>query len=115
MNCPMDAMTNVPRRNRDEAIDELFDVLADRSRRSVVAELVHDGPTDLESLAERLADEVESMSRSDAEIRLVHNHLPRLEEAGVVSYDHAERQCEFARADTAASVRRVLHAARSCV
>lgn len=111
----MDAATHVPRRNRDEAIDELFDVLADRSRRNVVAELVREGSTDLESLARRLAHESDSLSRSDAEIRLVHTHLPRLEEAGVVSYDHADRRCELATDDTAASVRRVLHAVRACV
>lgn len=111
----MDAVTHVPRRTRDEAIDELFDVLADRGRRTVVAELVRDGPTDLESLAERLADESDSLSTRDATIRLVHNHLPQLESAGLVDYDHAERRCEIARSDTAASVCRVLHAARSCV
>lgn len=98
-----------------EALDELFEVLADQCRRTVVAELSRGGPSDVESLAEEVAADAEQLTKTDAEISLIHSHLPRLEDAGVVEFDRTASRCELARTETGMSARRVLNEARTHV
>ena len=79
---------------------DCFALLADRRRRIIVRAL-RDGAAALstEELAERIADrECERERERPTEdhlrtvrIALAHNHLPRLEDRGVVSYDRDER------------------------
>ena len=76
-------------------IDVLFDVLAARRRR-IVLDYLRDREGErvsVESLADRIAGwEVElydpaSVSTESIEIDLVHGHLPKLEQAGLVDFD----------------------------
>ena len=76
-------------------IDVVFDVLSDRRRR-IVLDYLRDREGErvsVESLADRIAGwEVElydpaSVSTESIEIDLVHGHLPKLEQAGLVDFD----------------------------
>lgn len=107
---PMDVASPALRLERDEATNELLRVLADGARRRVVAELIRDGPLGVEALARRLAAESDGMSHRTAAIRLVHSHLPQLEAADVVSYDHGERRCELAESEPRSSVEELVEA-----
>lgn len=109
----MDCVTRSPEPDRNESLDDLFEVLADQCRRTVVAELSREGPTDVASLAEKIAADSETLSETDAQIALVHNHLPRLADAGVVHFDRSDERCELAETETGMSVGRVLNAART--
>ena len=90
-------------------LNEVFDVLAHRHRRAVIDELAMGGPRSVGELAERLADRDVAASASDAELSLVHRHLPKLDDGGVIRYDTADRRC---RLDGARTERAVLAAAR---
>jgi len=78
--------------------DTLYEALASEDRRRTVFFLLDEKETTVETLATVLAgwaaDETGSMSspadRDQIRIELVHNHLPRLEAAGLVSYDAQE-------------------------
>jgi len=78
--------------------DTLYEALASENRRRTVFFLLDEKETTVETLATVLAgwaaDETGSMSspadRDRIRIELVHNHLPRLEAAGLVSYDAQE-------------------------
>lgn len=78
--------------------DSLFDTLADTSRRRVLAALFDTRTRSVNDLARTLADpdgqpgdRQPSESSTDAveryHLRLHHVHLPRLADAGLVSYD----------------------------
>lgn len=75
---------------------EAFTLLADTDRRRVVAALLETETTTIDALSERLADarqQDDTDAESDADriervkIGLVHDHLPRLAEHGVIEYD----------------------------
>lgn len=67
--------------------DEIFDVLGDRHRRHVLATLLEcDGTTSVTDLAEKTSSETGGKAER-IEIGLLHSHLPRLEEMGIVNYD----------------------------
>ena len=68
---------------------EAFTLLANPDRRHVVRALLETSVTTIDDLAERLADAPDADSRSieQAQIGLVHDHLPRLEDYGVIEYD----------------------------
>ncbi|WP_323191886.1 hypothetical protein [Halostella sp. PRR32] len=105
-------LTAVSRERTIEEFDEVFDLLAHPHRRTVIDELESDVTVTVRELAERIAERRDSASLSSARIALCHNHLPRLAEAGVVSYDHDEKRCEL---NDAAAVRAVLATAREQV
>lgn len=73
-----------------ERIDRSCKLLGNAYRRRVIYALQKDGP----STAEDLADAVVSAGLADARKRvlasLVHTHLPKLADAGVVEYDGPE-------------------------
>lgn len=70
--------------------DEILRTMSDGRRRRVVQFVrATDGPTTLEELASHLADAPESSEAELAGIRanLYHVHLPKLRDAGLVSWD----------------------------
>lgn len=76
-------------------LNEAFEVLADPCRRTVVTELEPGSTMAVDELAERVADRRESLSPRRAKVALAHNHLPRLDETGVVSFDRTTRTLEM--------------------
>jgi DNA-binding transcriptional ArsR family regulator len=87
-----------------DTTSEVFDALGEPRRRRVLYALSdQSGPTDVQTLAEVLAEREEG--RADpgriqrVHLTLVHNHLPRLAEAGLVEYDPDGETVERARLD----------------
>lgn len=80
--------------------DTAFTLLSNPRRRFVISYLSHQGsPIGIHELAEQIAaweneTTVESLTREDrkkAYISLYQTHIPKLEDAGVVTYDEDER------------------------
>ena len=68
--------------------DELLATLADARRRAVLAYL-RDSPDDVATVR-TLTDDIDKEAHGGKEltaVRLVHSHLPRLDEAGLVEFD----------------------------
>ena len=90
----------------DLSADGLFDVLSDEHRRLVTGYLLRqDGPTGIERLADHIVERsLLAYSGQLEEPRrrvltsLHHVHLPKLAEAGIVTYD-ADRNAAEATAD----------------
>jgi len=81
----------------DRSLDDVFELLEDERRRRALSALAR-SQTPTSSL-ERIADEIVDRERArgdpvgplhrrEVEIGLAHNHLPRLDDAEVVEYDH---------------------------
>ena len=76
---------------------EVFALLADTDRQYVLMELLEtDGRATVGTLADQLAarrrnhadeNHADELERDRAKLRLVHNHLPRLADHGVIEYD----------------------------
>ncbi|USZ71418.1 DUF7344 domain-containing protein [Natronosalvus halobius] len=72
---------------------DVHEILANGDRQHILGELFkNDGFTTIPVLAKRLADHSETRVETNkalenAKIRLVHNHLPRLEDYGIIEYD----------------------------
>ena len=96
-----------------EELDELFEALGDWQRRAVVAELSRDGPQDVEELAGRIAEEADAAATSNVEISLVHCHLPKLDEAEVITYDSNEQRCALSDTERARTAREILRTVRA--
>ncbi|WP_139172756.1 DUF7344 domain-containing protein [Halopelagius longus] len=88
-----------------DRLDELFDVLSHRHRRFVLDTLltaalpvpVKELTTDLvEWEANRPVSGRSGDERDGIEISLVHNHLPKMADAGFVRYDAADRTVTLA-------------------
>lgn len=85
--------------------DDLFELLSDHRRRSVLRCLAaHEGsePVGVGTLVDRVSSEGSSTGRvSDAHerarIQLHHNHLPKLEDHGIIEYDPARERVTPAR------------------
>lgn len=87
----------------NEPIDDVsaaFDLLRDARRRGVLYTLKRNGRTSVEELAERIAawqsDEGDETDPESVEVSLVHAHLPKLADAGVVEYDREHGAVELA-------------------
>jgi len=65
-----------------EGLDDKIRILSKRQRRLILLTLKHDGEKTERDVLFRSGDEMD-----DAELQLVHNHLPRLEEAGYIEWD----------------------------
>jgi hypothetical protein len=85
--------------------DELFQVLSNARRRYVIYYLAREGPQlGLNQLATKIAAaetgtpeaDITGDERQRVYISLYQTHLPKLEEAGIVSYDDAERTVSLA-------------------
>ncbi|WP_198662194.1 helix-turn-helix transcriptional regulator [Halorussus litoreus] len=72
-----------------EAVDALFEALADEHRRCVLAYLddCDTGVAAFGDLVDHVAAEVETASAEAVEVRLHHAHLPKLEDGGLVEFD----------------------------
>lgn len=73
---------------------EAFAILADTDRQHIVTELLeNDGRSTVGILADQLAarrqNHADELERERAELELLHNHLPRLADHGVLAYDRA--------------------------
>jgi predicted methyltransferase len=71
--------------------DDLCSLLANDGRRVVLTTLLERETTTIDHLVSRLAatrSTDESPDRTTLKITLVHNHLPRLADHGVIEYDH---------------------------
>jgi hypothetical protein len=71
---------------------DVFALLADTDRQYVLMELLEtDGRVTVGILADQLAarrrNHADELERDRAELRLVHDHLPRLADHGVIEYD----------------------------
>lgn len=95
------ADTDLRSENRHRSVpdpDRLYRLLADGERRTLLAVLLErDEPLPLTDLRTRLADDGDERKVG---IRLVHAHLPKLDEAGLVEYD---REAERAAATAVAA------------
>lgn len=69
-----------------ETADALFELLAAERRRIILGLLANGGDYTVSDLA-RVIAAVSDATERDVEVALVHNHLPKLERAGAVSYD----------------------------
>lgn len=73
--------------------DELHSLLASEERRRLIRYLDRSGETDFEELRDYLeAADGPPDDPSRVAVALVHNHLPMLEEANVIEYDHDDKQ-----------------------
>lgn len=85
--------------------DDLFDLLSDHRRRSVLRCLdAHEGskPVRIGTLVDRISAEGSSTGPADdaherIRIQLHHNHLPKLEDHGIIEYDPARERVTLAR------------------
>ena len=71
---------------------EVFALLADTDRQCVLMELLEtDGRISVGTLADQLAarrrNHADELDRERAQLELIHNHLPRLADHGVIEYD----------------------------
>jgi len=86
-------------RERSVSVDDLFALLARPGNRYTLAYLSRaEGPVPYEDLVETVVDGAntpEGLSTADfrdqVATRLVHSNLPKLDDAGLVEYDRAER------------------------
>lgn len=78
------------------SVSECLEALADRRRRYVLYYLREDERAEFEDLTERVAawetetapENLDEATRRQVRIDLVHAQLPRLEELGMIRYDH---------------------------
>jgi predicted transcriptional regulator len=78
-----DSFPPEPQTAYPSSLDTLLTLLSEYQRRRVVTELVEDSPRSVEEL-------VDTAARGDArtlEIALVHEHLPKLQEAGFIEWE----------------------------
>ena len=90
---------------------EVYDILRNDRRRFVIDHLRHDGDrATVGSLADRLASEESGEApppknvRQSVYVSLHQTHLPRLDEAGVVTYDPVSKEVELLEGAEAVTV-----------
>lgn len=77
-------------RSAHERIDRSCDLLGSAYRRYVVYSLQKDGPASVAELADALVASQVADERERAMASLVHTHLPKLDEFGVIDYEGPE-------------------------
>ncbi|MCU4801549.1 helix-turn-helix domain-containing protein [Halobacteria archaeon HArc-gm2] len=102
-----DDTTVVARPHSAEELDEVFDALAHRYRRAIIQRLEWGEPATLDDLVTLITDRDDSAAASDVRTALVHNHLPRLAETDVITYDAETHVTEL---DDAVAERAILAA-----
>lgn len=89
-----------PEQRRQKIDTRHHQLLADEERRHTLCILSEtDGPISLSTLATKVAsrslrqpaESIRRDEREDREIALYHNHLPRMEDHGIVEFDTVER------------------------
>lgn len=103
-------LRDVSSHTRDE-LDDVFHVLSNWQRRAILTELVREGTTEVEALAARIASADGSRSPNQAKIGLIHTHLPKMAEAGILTYDQVEGQCELDDPETGTWMQQILETA----
>jgi hypothetical protein len=83
-------------------MDRVLEILADGGRRTVIQALSENGSATVEELARRI--EPEHGLVRQAEVALVHRHLPAPRATGVISYDPEDRHVELDEAGDVLSV-----------
>lgn len=78
-----------------EDVSSAFELLQDARRRGVLYTVRRNGETGVEEVAHRIAawestDGNRSADPTDVEVSLVHSHLPKLNDAGIVDYDQED-------------------------
>lgn len=71
-------------------VDDLFAALADKHRREILLELLDRGASEKISAAEKLRGPEPEFENLQTELH--HNHLPRLEEVGLIRWDTASTE-----------------------
>lgn len=104
---PTDNTAVVARPHSAEDLDDVFDALAHRYRRAVIEAMEWGEPATLEDLVALITDRHEDAAAGDVRVALVHNHLPRLAEADVITYD---TEAQVAELDDAVAERAILTA-----
>lgn len=82
--------------------DAMYDLLADERRRIVISRVLTDESVSVEDLSGTIAAHERGVTRGAIDrddrqpitVSLVHNHLPRLDDRGIVAYDHEEKTVE---------------------
>lgn len=100
----------MPQPRLTRSTDALLTLLADRRRRAVVRHLSErPGPSSLDSLVEAVSDE-HAAPADERRLRtaLCHNHLPKLDEAGLVGYDASTHAVRYRPDERAESLLRFL-------
>lgn len=88
-----------------EDVSAAFDLLRDARRRGVLYTVKRNGQTAVEEVAHRIAawqstDGQGNTNPKIVETSLVHTHLPKLADAGVVEYDREHGTVELAESAT---------------
>lgn len=88
-----------------ENVSAAFDLLQDARRRGVLYTVKRNGETSVEEVAHRIAvwQSADGRGAPDPEIvetSLVHSHLPKLDDAGVVDYDRDRGTVELTESAT---------------
>jgi DNA-binding transcriptional ArsR family regulator len=79
-------------RETDAQWDTILRTLADDQRRRVYRRVVEtDRPTSLDEIARHLIDDADADGLAYVRARLYHVHLPKLADAGLVSWDGGDR------------------------
>lgn len=82
----------MPQHHGHPSTDAVLELLADRRRRAALRHLsTSDGEVDLDDVIGALAPD----DPTDLRVALHHHHLPRLDDAGVVTYDAAAGTVEY--------------------
>ncbi|MFB6130195.1 MAG: hypothetical protein ABEJ28_05175 [Salinigranum sp.] len=70
----------------DATKSEIYRILADGTRRRILASLSEEGTTTVPTLIAGITD---GSNWGTTEVSLHHNHLPKMENAGLIAYDDA--------------------------
>lgn len=94
-------MSDHHRNERTEDVSAAFDLLRDARRRGVLYALERHGRTSVEELARRIAawqsgGDANSPDPESVRTSLVHSHLPKLQDAGVVEFDQERGTADLA-------------------
>lgn len=81
----------------DRSPTDLFDALSDTRRQHVLEYLSDFGVVTLEELATHVTsrEKMPSEDQQNVAISLVHNHLPKLEETGIIAYEPDQKTVEL--------------------
>lgn len=92
-------------------LDTCLDLVSNGCRRGVIRKLRHEpaGETTVADLVERLYKDDVAVNdgyqdRDVLSAQLVHNHLPKLAEHGVVNYDRDDRTVQYSRTERVETV-----------